>query len=642
MTSAGCITIREHPVAGSERVIREWKVVERSPERADFRLEENSGGTVGLVTGTLALVIECQTVQKEEVRQKISRKARFGWLNLTLGLGIAGAGAAILATKNSAAAIKTEDDDLLSPQTRRLILGSTGVVAGGALVIYGAVNLLRAIDKTKTFTRSNNEPSRSVCNRRPLSNYTIQISSASWGVAPTSVAVTNQDGQFSFSLFGLAGKINSEISDTNMWASLIMKGGIQYPIERDGNFTLAATDPETKNVVAETIYIPGEWFHTPMEFIQKACSPPSSQRICERERLQLVRNRADAPALLLVSATSETLIGKVLGRYKGSYRKDLPHGHGTKIFDDGRRYEGGWKDGLRHGTGTWVHPGVVEYRGQWKNDKFNGHGQLKTKDFKYVGGFIDGLRHGAGRIEYVDGTGYSGQWVSDEPQGRISSPEGSTSGDIGCHQLVALAAGAEAAASGRGKKPASHDVKARYQAAKSCLKKSPLTVHAKDSSGATPLHVAANFGGIRIATTLIELGADPYVRDNSGNSPADHAAGQGYPEIVKLLTGSATQTDWSAGKAVSNMEYVSSAGSILKRTWAGEVLRICTIDGKAPAGDHGNIRMVVRMKWGSSENPCRRDVLFFAPHELKEVTHGSFGMVECAVEPEREPTVCRP
>ena len=48
--------------------------------------------------------------------------------------------------------------------------------------------------------------------------------------------------------------------------------------------------------------------------------------------------------------------------------------------------------------------------------------------------------------------------------------------------------------------------------------------NAKDSSGRTPLHVAAgNSEHIQMVYILLEAGADPEAKDNSGKFPSDHS-----------------------------------------------------------------------------------------------------------------------
>jgi len=57
----------------------------------------------------------------------------------------------------------------------------------------------------------------------------------------------------------------------------------------------------------------------------------------------------------------------------------------------------------------------------------------------------------------------------------------------------------------------------------------------RDKYGETPLHVAAAFGNSKVVEVLLEHGADPNARDDYGATPLHYAAAFDYPKIVKSL-----------------------------------------------------------------------------------------------------------
>jgi len=64
-----------------------------------------------------------------------------------------------------------------------------------------------------------------------------------------------------------------------------------------------------------------------------------------------------------------------IDQYKGQFKKGLPNGTGTYIWQTGESYTGGWKMGLREGHGKYVfksqgRDSVIS--GMWKGDKFIG------------------------------------------------------------------------------------------------------------------------------------------------------------------------------------------------------------------------------------------------------------------------------
>lgn len=73
-------------------------------------------------------------------------------------------------------------------------------------------------------------------------------------------------------------------------------------------------------------------------------------------------------------------------QYKGDFRKGLPEGTGTYIWQTGEKYEGQWKKGLRNGKGTYM----IKYMGRdslligmWKDDVYAGQEKLPPYVIQY-------------------------------------------------------------------------------------------------------------------------------------------------------------------------------------------------------------------------------------------------------------------
>ncbi len=73
-------------------------------------------------------------------------------------------------------------------------------------------------------------------------------------------------------------------------------------------------------------------------------------------------------------------------QYRGEFRKGLPDGMGTYIWQTGEKYEGQWKKGLRDGKGTYT----TQYMGRdslqtgiWKNNVFAGQEKLPPYVIQY-------------------------------------------------------------------------------------------------------------------------------------------------------------------------------------------------------------------------------------------------------------------
>jgi ankyrin repeat protein len=67
------------------------------------------------------------------------------------------------------------------------------------------------------------------------------------------------------------------------------------------------------------------------------------------------------------------------------------------------------------------------------------------------------------------------------------------------------------------------------------LAAAPKSIKAKDFTGHTALHYAANSGHAQVAALLLAKGADPNALNMEGRSPLHLASMRCFPEVVKLL-----------------------------------------------------------------------------------------------------------
>jgi ankyrin repeat protein len=60
-------------------------------------------------------------------------------------------------------------------------------------------------------------------------------------------------------------------------------------------------------------------------------------------------------------------------------------------------------------------------------------------------------------------------------------------------------------------------------------------VHAGDSGGHTPLHIAAEAGYVPIVKALLERGADPHAVDAEDRTPLSRAAARNHDAVIDLI-----------------------------------------------------------------------------------------------------------
>ena len=65
----------------------------------------------------------------------------------------------------------------------------------------------------------------------------------------------------------------------------------------------------------------------------------------------------------------------------------------------------------------------------------------------------------------------------------------------------------------------------------------------KDDSGSTPLHEAVNHGASEVVELLLKFGADPTAEDNARRIPLHYAAQIGQERIAQMLIGTKTDSE---------------------------------------------------------------------------------------------------
>ena len=106
------------------------------------------------------------------------------------------------------------------------------------------------------------------------------------------------------------------------------------------------------------------------------------------------------------------------GLYTGYLDFGIPHGMGTKVWNDGHRYEGEWENGSFQGEGTYTWADGRTYTGSFVNSLLEGYGTFTWTDGStYTGEWVNGQQHGSGTMYHVDSGTYTGDFVEGQRMG---------------------------------------------------------------------------------------------------------------------------------------------------------------------------------------------------------------------------------
>ncbi|GHU13977.1 hypothetical protein FACS189449_10040 [Alphaproteobacteria bacterium] len=126
-----------------------------------------------------------------------------------------------------------------------------------------------------------------------------------------------------------------------------------------------------------------------------------------------------------VRATSKVKVVRSMdfagGKYAGETdAKNLPHGKGKTLKNDGTIYEGNFLHGEPHGKGKRTFADGDVYEGDFLHGEPDGKGKQTFADGDiYEGDFARGKPHGKGKWKYKNGDAYEGNFVN----GKIGAPE---------------------------------------------------------------------------------------------------------------------------------------------------------------------------------------------------------------------------
>ena len=99
--------------------------------------------------------------------------------------------------------------------------------------------------------------------------------------------------------------------------------------------------------------------------------------------------------------------------------KNVKHGRGIQIWQDGAKYLGYWKDGKANGKGKFYHADGDIYEGNWSDDKPNGYGIYTHADgTRYEGEWKNDKQNGKGKEYWPDGSIYEGQYIDGKKNGK--------------------------------------------------------------------------------------------------------------------------------------------------------------------------------------------------------------------------------
>ncbi len=83
-------------------------------------------------------------------------------------------------------------------------------------------------------------------------------------------------------------------------------------------------------------------------------------------------------------------------------------------------------------------------------------------------------------------------------------------------------------------------------------------VNGKDKDGSTPIHYTASYGRANVATLLLDRGADVNGKNNRGWTPTHYAAWNGHADVVALLLDRGAEVNVKTNNGRTPLELTNS------------------------------------------------------------------------------------
>ena len=119
-----------------------------------------------------------------------------------------------------------------------------------------------------------------------------------------------------------------------------------------------------------------------------------------------------------IEEVSKTCKGYDIG-FHGDSEKQLLHGFGVLVSENGEIYRGEFRNGKRNGFGVLLNPGFSNYAGNFVDDQRDGFGLQKwASGNSYLGEWSKDKFSGNGKIYYYDGSLYEGSFQNGVKDGK--------------------------------------------------------------------------------------------------------------------------------------------------------------------------------------------------------------------------------
>ena len=205
-----CATVSQKNIEKTN-TIRSWKELGR-PGISELAIEQTESGRLendSVIRGIAVSHRKCPATYFDEKSVELYQERTSNGLakSYLLGIGVGGAGGALLGTAHLQPETEEDDDGKEShPRRDMYIVGSIAATVGAGFLINAIITSIRSVDRSESMpNRTDSHTGTEVCMTEPLRNTPLFASEPDLNLHNVAIGQTDGDGEFKFDVRTLSG-----------------------------------------------------------------------------------------------------------------------------------------------------------------------------------------------------------------------------------------------------------------------------------------------------------------------------------------------------------------------------------------------------------------------------------------------------